>query len=135
MKLLLVLSVLLSSLFLLNKSEELKKNDLYVSYNKALEIAKNSDKTIMLKLTAEHCGYCKKMDREVLIQKKVRTLLKEHFVSVEIDVDKETIPLGIKRTITPTFIFVDKNEKILSRINGSWNKSDFLDLLDNRIKK
>jgi len=144
MKLLFVVILLLGSLFLLNQSTLFHNKHkvteplsavTYLSYENAVKEVKKSHKVIMLKLTTAHCSYCKKMDREVFLDKEVIAFLSKYFISVEIDVEHEPIPLGIKRTITPTFIFIDKEENILSRIPGSWNKKDFLDLLNNRIEK
>jgi thioredoxin-related protein len=144
MKLLIGLGVLLSSWFVINHNGETQKctttkmlnvnKTPYVSYVRAVELAQKSEKMIMIKLTAEYCGYCKKMDKEVMDDKEVLSILEKNFITVEIDVDKEKIPLGIERTLTPTFIFVDKNEKVLSKIPGSWNKKDFLELLTSRVK-
>jgi len=101
----------------------------YFKYEKALQLAQKENKILMIKLTAEHCQYCKKMDREVFTKKEVISTLNKNFIAIEIDVDKDSIPLNIKRTMTPTFIFVNKNQKIISKIPGSWNKKDFLDIL------
>jgi len=138
MKIILGLSIMFSSWFMINQDEnkphlERRVSSHYVSYDRALDIAKHSNKTIMIKLTAEHCKYCKKMDREVMNKKEVLSLLDKSFIPVEIDVDREPLPLGLKRTITPTFVFVDKNQRILSKIPGSWNKKDFLELLTSRV--
>ena len=144
MKTVVLLGVVLGSLFLFNENllkeeqesrqPKKEKEQLYLGYKEALELAKKSGKPIMFKLTAEHCRYCKKMDKEVLADKEVRKVLTEHFIPVSIDVEKDKIPLGIKRTITPTFVFVNANREISSTIHGSWGKDDFLDLLHNRIK-
>ena len=128
MKFILAFGMIFSSLFILNNEPTKEMN-----YNQAIEEAKNSNKMIMLKLTADHCKYCIKMDKEVLADKEVQSVLSQNFITVNINVDKETLPLGLKRTITPTFIFVDKEGKIVSKIPGSWNKKDFMELLLARI--
>jgi len=132
-KSLLVFGVVLLSLFFIFKQESIPKNQTKMTYSKALELAKKSNKLIMLKLTSDHCRYCIKMDREVMSDKEVKELLSKHFITVNVNVDHERIPLGIKRGITPTFIFIDKNQKVVSKIPGSWNKRDFIDLLQARI--
>jgi len=128
MKFIWAIGMIFSSFFILNNepTEEL-------NYHQAIELAKNSNKMVMLKLTANHCKYCIKMDKEVLADKEVQSVLSQNFITVNINVDKETLPLGLKRTITPTFIFVDKEGKIVSKIPGSWNKKDFMELLLARI--
>jgi thioredoxin-related protein len=104
-----------------------------MTYAQALTIAKQTNKQIMLKLTADNCKYCIKMDNEVLADTEVKELVDANFITVNINVDKETVPVNFKQDVTPTFVFVDKNEKIISKLPGSWNKKDFVDLLRNRI--
>ena len=104
-------------------------------YQKALVLAQKEHKTIMLKLTSVDCHFCKKMDREVMKSREVLAFLKRSFILVEIDVKKEKLPLGLKYKVTPTFFFINKNEKIISKIQGSWNKKDFIDLLEMVLKK
>lgn len=130
MKFIWAVGMIFSSFFILNKDDV---NENKMTYSKAVEISKKNNKLIMIKLTADHCKYCIKMDKEVIVDKDVKKILSQNFITVNLNVDKEKIPLGIKRTITPTFIFVDKNQKIVSKIPGSWNKKDFIDLLQARI--
>ena len=130
MKFIWAFGMIFSSFFILNKDDVTQKK---MTYSEAVKMAKNSNKLIMLKLTSDHCKYCIKMDSEVMVDQDVKELLTKHFITVNINVDKERIPLGIKRGITPTFIFIDKNQKVVSKIPGSWNKRDFVDLLQARI--
>jgi len=107
----------------------------FVGYTKALEIAKKEDKIILLKLTREHCHFCKKMDREVFEESEVRDALNKNFKVVEIDIGNVgTLPLGLKKGMTPTFIFVNKEEKIMAKIPGAWTKKDFLEILKEAVK-
>lgn len=133
MKLILIFSFLFGSVFVLK--EQAFTSSEKMTYTEALRLAKQTNKPIMLKLTAENCKYCVKMDKEVLENLEVNAFLSKHFIALTVNVDKEPIPLGIKRTITPTFIFIDQNEKILSKLPGSWNKKDFMDLLNKAIPR
>ena len=107
------------------KSKKVKSENFSV----ALERASKENKIIMIKATSEHCHYCKKMDREVLIEDEVVKALEEDFISVVVDVSKQKLPLGLKAGMTPTFIFVNKDSKVIQTIPGSWNKMDFLTIL------
>jgi len=104
------------------------------SYSKAFEEAKLKHKQLIIKLTAEHCRYCKKMDKEVFEDKDVVEKVNKNFVVLELDVNKDKLPLGITKTMTPTFFFVNEEAKIVRKIPGSWNKVDFLDLLQSSLK-
>ncbi len=132
MKIVLIFSFLFGSIFMI-KEQGLSAKSSVMNYEQALELSQKTDKPIMLKLTASHCKYCKKMDSEVLSDKEVEHMLKQNFICVTINVDNEPLPLNLTKTITPTFIFVDKSGKITSQLPGSWNKKDFIDLLNNRI--
>jgi thioredoxin-related protein len=117
-----------------NPDEHVEKKLEFVGYQKALKTAKKEDKIILLKLTREHCHFCKKMDREVFAETEVREALNKDFTVVEIDIGKEELPLGLKKGMTPTFVFVHKDEEIMAKIPGSWSKKDFLDILKEAVK-
>ena len=101
----------------------------YLPYDDALRIAKIEQKMIMIKMIAEHCHYCKKMDIEVMEEPEIVEALKKDFVSVEIDVERDEIPLELRKMMTPSFVFVTNNEDVVSIVPGSWTKEDFLGLL------
>ena len=103
----------------------------YEAFDIAIDKALKEDKIIMIKATAEHCHYCKKMDREVLIEDEVVKALQKDFIAVSVDVSKDTLPLGLKASMTPTFffVFVDKDKTRTKRVPGAWNKEDFLEIL------
>ncbi len=117
-----------------NPDDHVEKKLEFVGYIKALETAKKENKIILLKLTREHCHFCKKMDREVFTETEVREALNKDFTVVEIDIGKENLPLGLKKGMTPTFVFVHKDEEIMAKIPGSWSKKDFLEILKEAVK-
>ena len=105
-----------------------------IAYKNALKIAKNEDKIILIKLTREHCHFCKQMEREVFADDEVIRTINKDFTVVKIDIGKEELPLGLKKGMTPTFIFVNKNEEIMAKIPGAWTKKDFLSILKEALK-
>jgi thioredoxin-related protein len=128
MKKILIINLLFLSLLF---AKDLK----YLPFNSALEIAKKDKKIIMLKLTAQNCHFCKKMDREVMVDSEVINALDKDFVSVSLDVNRDKLPLGLKKGMTPTFAFVNSSGELFSVIQGAWHKEDFLDLLKYIKKK
>ena len=98
------------------------------SFEDAQSLQKQSSKTIMLYVTASHCPYCKKMDKNVFQDSKMSKWLDDKFVAVKIDIDFDDIPLNLNPRMTPSFYFVDKDEKIVKTIPGSWSIEDFKDL-------
>jgi len=82
----------------------------------------------MIDVVRTNCHYCTDMERDVLRKPQMSKYLGEKFIPVKINLDKETLPLGLKVHFTPTFIFVDKDENILKKIPGSWSEKDFKEL-------
>ena len=108
-----------------------QKSIKYEAFDVAMKKAAKENKIIMIKVTSKHCHYCKKMDREVLVEDEVVQALQKDFIAVSVDVAKDTLPLGLKASMTPTFffVFVDKDKTRTKRIPGAWNKEDFLEIL------
>ncbi len=117
-----------------NPTDFVAKKLKFVAYKKAVEIAQKEHKIIIIKLTREHCHFCTKMDREVFSDKEIIEAVDKNFIVVEVDIGKETPPLGLKIGMTPTFIFVDEKEKIMAKIPGAWTKQDFLGILKEAVK-
>ena len=105
-----------------------------IAYGKAVKVAKDEDKIIMIKLSRENCHFCEKMDREVFSDEEIIKAINQDFTVVNIDIGKEELPLKLKKGMTPTFIFVNKNEKVMAKIPGSWTKQDFLEILKEAVK-
>ena len=101
----------------------------YEGFDQALKEAKKEHKVIMLEAMSKECHFCRKMDREVLIEKEVVDVLKKDFISVKIDISTTKLPLGLTTTLTPSFIFIDENAKVLTTMPGTWGKDDFLQIL------
>ncbi len=106
-----------------------KKGIKYEGFEKALQRAKKEDKIIMIKAMTKTCHFCRKMDREVMIEKEVIEAIQKDFIPVSLDISEHQLPLGIHAELTPSFIFVDKNAKVLLNVPGAWKKNDFLELL------
>ena len=112
-----------------------EKSVKYEGFENALKRAKKEQKIIMIKAMSEDCHYCRKMEREVMIEKEVTEVLEKDFITVMVDVSKQKLPLGLKSGLTPTFIFVDESSKVLMNIPGAWDKTDFLLLLKEAKEK
>ena len=101
----------------------------YEGFEKALARAKKEHKIIMIKAMTKECHFCRKMEREVMIEEEIVKEIKKDFIPVSIDVSVHSLPLGLKTEVTPSFIFVDENAKILMNVPGAWDKNDFIALL------
>lgn len=123
-----------SFLYDYNPDDYIKKKLEFLGYENALKTAQKSHKIVLLKLTREHCHFCKKMDREVLSDEEVIEAINKDFTLVEIDIGKDELPLNLKKGMTPTFIFINEKEKVMAKIPGSWTKKDFLEILKEAVK-
>lgn len=106
-----------------------EKSVTYKGFEQALQTAKKEHKIVMIKAMSKDCHYCRKMDREVLIDKEVVEAINKDFVPVAIDISTTALPLGLKTKLTPSFIFIDETAKVLMNIPGFWDKNDFLEIL------
>jgi len=101
----------------------------YEGFDKALERAKKEHKIIMIKAMTKECHFCRKMEREVMIEEEIVEAIEKDFIPVSIDISVHALPLGLKTAITPSFIFVDENATIIENVPGAWSKKDFATLL------
>jgi len=104
-------------------------SDTNSSFEEALKVAKKEHKIIMIELVQEGCHFCKRMDKEVMTDDNISSALSKDFVVVKFDVNKDKLPLGLKKEMTPTFAFVNESGDIFSIIHGAWNIEDFSALL------
>jgi len=94
-----------------------------------LQVAKKEHKIIMIELVQENCHFCKRMDEEVMTDANISNTLSKDFIVVKFDINRDKLPLGLKKEITPTFAFVKESGEIFSIIRGAWNREDFSALL------
>lgn len=103
---------------------------------KILNQASREGKHIIVYTTSETCYYCKKMDREVLALKDVQEIMNKDYIFLKIDVDHVKIPFGLKKHfkgMTPTFFILTSGGELISTYPGSWNKSDYLKILEENL--
>jgi len=91
------------------------------SYEKAVQKAKDENKSIMVFVEAEHCPYCVKMENEVLKDKYVVDSL-EKFVPLKLDINSKDVKREFSKTsVTPTIYFITPDKKPLQDIVGYLN--------------
>ena len=103
----------------------------FLSYEEARELQKESGKIIMIDVVRSDCHYCTDMQKNVFENKEMSVWLEERFIPVKINLDFDALPLGLHVYFTPTFFFVDKDEKVVKKIPGAWSIQDFQDLTKN----
>lgn len=98
----------------------------------AKELAKKSDKNIMIFFTGKWCSPCRVMKRQVFADDEVMRAINNKVVSVEIDVDDPKNEGPIKKykiNATPVTIFIDSEGKVIDYGVGKIEKSKFLQML------
>ena len=103
------------------------------SYKEALVEAKSTDKIVMIDTIRNHCHYCEDMQKNVFEDKNMTLFIEKDFIPVRINISNEKLPLGLHVSVTPTFFFISKDEKIIKEVPGSWNIEDFTYFL-NKVK-
>lgn len=102
----------------------------WYGYKEALEIQKINSKIIMINVFRENCKYCVLMDK-TFEEEELTDWINEHFIAVKVDAKSCLNDINLNVKMTPSFLFIDKNKKIIKTISGSWSKEDFIDLTKN----
>ena len=84
-----------------------------------LRSARQSGRLVLMKFTADWCGYCKKMERETFTRPAVASLVNEQFVPILVDADKhQDLVQHLKIKGLPAILVVSPEMAILTRISG-----------------
>ncbi|MCM5662654.1 thioredoxin family protein [Galbibacter mesophilus] len=91
-------------------------------YKDALAEAAKRNVPLFIDFYADWCAPCKMMDKKVYTDSELGAYFNENFVSVKVDVEEELNADLVKEhqiRSMPTLLFVDANEKVLSKVSGS----------------
>ena len=87
-------------------------------------------KMLLVKIEADNCAPCEKLDRFLKSNKRVRKMINKYTTAIKVNSSYEAIPLGINSMGTPTIVVLDpetKNE--LMRLQGTAAYEDLEDSL------
>lgn len=98
-----------------------------MSLSDGMSQAQSSEKIVLISVMAENCPYCRKMENKVYSQKEIQDGIKEYFLPVVVDVNKneefifEGEPVSTNDLLanwnvmgTPTTLFVDDDLNIIA---------------------
>jgi len=112
---------------------KIKKNKkTLASYTKEVNLAKKQKKHLLVYAHSHTCYFCKKMEKNIFSLSSIKNAIKEDYVFIKINVDKNILPFSLQekyKGITPTFFILNNKKEVLNKYPGSWSKKDFLDIL------
>lgn len=100
-----------------------------VSFQEALEKAKQSNKLLFVDCYTSWCGPCKMLARDVFTNNEVADYFNAHFVSLKVDCEKGEGPQLRERfgvSSYPTLLFIDGSGKVVNKILGASQAPAFL---------
>jgi len=114
----------------------------WVSLEKAVSMAEEKPKKIMLFMEADWCTLCKKMKREVFPESEILKAINNSFYLVRIDIEsgdvvmfkgkewtKKELSQNLELYATPTFIFLESDQSVIGNKPGYMNQDEFLKLI------
>jgi thioredoxin-related protein len=102
-------------------------------WDRLIAEAAEKERNIFVDVTADWCGFCKMMDRDVFSDKEVGSYLNSSFVPVKIDADlafgsEFSSDYGISGL--PTFLVLSPEGELIDRLVGYQGKSDLIQSLE-----
>ena len=125
--------LLLSFSISLNAQEEVENGVDFeeTGYNAALKLAKETNKIVFIDAYTSWCGPCKKLKREIFPDSTVGSFFNEHFVNLEINMEKGE-GIGLSKSFNvkgyPALLFVDNQGKLLHRATGFHTVEEIIEL-------
>lgn len=96
----------------------------------AYDIALKDNKTVMVMLSRKGCPACEYMRGIVFEDKNFMSFFNKYFIAVHVDIHEDFVPEGLEYFATPTFYFLNADEKILHRVDGAHNHKEFREELE-----
>jgi thioredoxin-related protein len=105
-------------------------------YDQALAKAKKENKPLMVLITREDCGWCRKLESTTLKDNEVVSRINTSFEAVNVTKEKSIYPKNLTAKMVPMSYFIDpRNGKVLYSIPGYWEAEDYNSVLDDALRK
>ncbi len=115
----------------------------WVSMERALELASDEEKLILIDVFAEWCPYCQRMQSEVYPDQQIEELIDLYFVPVRIDTESDRSEVYLGREFTqaefaralrfqsvPTTFFMNSDGEVVGHQPGYLPEDVFAQLLE-----
>jgi len=108
-----------------------------LNLEEAKNLAKKENKLIFIDVYTTWCGPCKLMKKNTFTDYKVGELFNKNFISLAVDAEKEGIDLAKEFKIVnyPSFLFLDKEGKLVQYDFGYYNATQFLQIGSSILQK
>lgn len=98
-------------------------------YAQALEQAKKENKKVYMLITSENCRWCRKFENTTLSEPETIAKLKQKYVLVHVDRDKDVFPTKLLRKNVPRHYVLSANGNVIYTFLGYWNSEDFFSFM------
>jgi len=109
------------------RAEELKGIKWEQAPRRAAESSKETSRPVMLYVTADYCGYCRKLEKETWADSTVAKLVNERFIPLKVDGTREQ---RLVKTLEidgfPAVIILSPEGEVLGRVDGYVGSKDML---------
>ncbi len=103
---------------------------IWQDYTQGLKLAKEQNKPVFLYFHAQWCRYCKKLKKTTLKDQAVMDYLRDNFISISIDTDKnKNLANQWKVRGLPTLWFLKSDNSRITSIPGFVDEKQFLYVL------
>ena len=100
-----------------------------ITFNEALELAKQENKFLMFMIEEEYCPWCKKIKAVTLKDKNVNEILDDKYISLKLYKNAKYPKKFHTRMVPTIFLINPQNNKILKKIIGYIGPASFEDKL------
>jgi len=108
-----------------------------ISFQKAMEMAKNDNKLIFIDAVTENCQPCMMMSKNIFTLDKVADFYNEHFICLSMNLGTENKDLATKYNAFafPTFLFIKADGELVLSESGYCDASKFIGYGQNALLK
>ncbi len=101
------------------------------SISTAMKQQQDSGRPLIIYVTADYCGYCRKMERDTWSDPKVAQRIQDGFVALKVDAEKhEELVTRLEVKGLPATLLLDSEGQLIQTLSGFSRPSAVIELLD-----
>ena len=105
--------------------------------SEAIKQARESDKYILADMSAIWCPTCRKLDKKIFSDEKVKKTISEHYIFTRIEYETKQGKVFMKKHDIkgfPTLLILDKNETKILQLPLTFDPELFIDYLEDFVE-